>query len=136
MTELKPCPFCGGEVTVARYDNWWSVIAKGTDPKISCRCRVFMESELFHNDAEKERAKENLIETWNTRPNPWHTGTPTEEGNYIAHLRIKSRDGEFIEYDMTCNLEVLLNYIRCQDESEENYLMVKGWLRYEPYKEN
>ena len=68
--------------------------------------------------------------------NPWHTGTPTEEGNYIAHLRIKSRDGEFIEYDMTCNLEVLLNYIRCQDESEENYLMVKGWLRYEPYKED
>ena len=67
MTKLKPCPFCGGEVTVARYDNWWSVIAKGTDPKTSCRCRVFMESELFHNDAEKERAKENLIETWNTR---------------------------------------------------------------------
>ena len=67
--------------------------------------------------------------------NNWHTGTPTKEGNYIAHLRIKSRDGEFIEYDMTCNLEVLLNYIRCQDESEENYLMVKGWLRYEPYKE-
>ena len=67
MTGLKPCPFCGGAVTVARYDNWWSIIASGNDPKLSCRCRLFMESELFHDEESKQETKEKLIERWNRR---------------------------------------------------------------------
>lgn len=122
MTELKPCPFCGG---AGKYHG--SYFEDDVCEYVSCtRCNA--STPLMDKKGES-------IEWWNRRANPWHTGTPTEIGNYIAHLRIKSRDGEFIEYDMTCNLEVLLNYIRCQDESEENYLMIKGWMRYEPYKE-
>ena len=83
MTELKPCPFCGGKVTIASYGNYWSIIASGNEPNVSCGCRLFMESELFHDEEGKQRQKEKLIEKWNTRPNPWHTGTPTEEGWYL-----------------------------------------------------
>ncbi len=69
MTELKPCPFCGGKVTIASYGNYWSIIASGNEPNVSCGCRLFMESELFdENDIwAKQRAKEKLIEKWNTR---------------------------------------------------------------------
>lgn len=91
----------------------------------------------FNTNGETEVTEEwliSFIKNLLAERNNWHTGTPTKEGNYIAHLRIKSRDGELIEYDMTCNLEVLLNYIMCQDESEENYLMIKGWMMYEPYE--
>ena len=86
MTELKPCPFCGGAVTIADYGDYLSIIAKGTDPKVSCRCRLFMESEQFaEDDAEaRKRTKESLVEKWNRRSNPWHTGTPTEEGWFIV----------------------------------------------------
>ena len=67
MTELKKCPFCGGKVTIALYDNWWSIIASGNEPKLSCRCRLFMESDLFHDEDEKQRQKKKLIERWNNR---------------------------------------------------------------------
>jgi len=69
MTELKECPFCGGKVTIASYGNYWSIIASGNEPNVSCGCRLFMESELFdENDIlAKQRAKDKLIEKWNTR---------------------------------------------------------------------
>ena len=68
-TELKPCPFCGKAVTIADYGSYLCIIAKGTDPKTSCRCRLFMESEQFSADDEeaRQRAKENLVEKWNRR---------------------------------------------------------------------
>lgn len=69
MTELKPCPFCGGKVTIADYDYCWSIIASGNEPNVSCGCRLFMESESFaKNDIlAKQRAKEKLIKKWNRR---------------------------------------------------------------------
>lgn len=98
MTELKPCPFCGGKVTIASYGNYLSIIASGNEPNVSCGCRLFMESELFdENDIlAKQREKEKLIEKWNKRPNPWHTGTPTEEGWYIIKLAVS--DAYFTNY--------------------------------------
>ena len=52
MTELKPCPFCGGEVKV---DG-------GPDKSIFCiRCRTF---NFFDNDTER------MIRKWNTRHYP------------------------------------------------------------------
>ena len=52
--KLKPCPFCGGEVTVAEGSY----------------CHVFMESKTYYFDSsekDKERIKADLIEAWNKR---------------------------------------------------------------------
>ena len=72
MAELKPCPFCGGSVTIARSsDNgmmWWFVTrGKGEKP---CKCRVFMESDDFaiHDPVERKlKLKHELIAAWNRR---------------------------------------------------------------------
>lgn len=69
---LKPCPFCGGKVTIAEMGNneyGLYIVTRGLyDDK--CTCRVFMESEkLEKSDTEerKTRIKEDLIEKWNKR---------------------------------------------------------------------
>ena len=71
MKELKPCPFCGGEVTIALkgdcYEQWF--VTRGFQSN-RCTCRVFMESECFSEDASdlhKSNAKNKLIEAWNRR---------------------------------------------------------------------
>jgi len=96
MIELKPCPFCGREVSILRFDNYW-LITRGTNLATSCECRVFMESDAFHKDdvVARRKAKEDLIKKWNARPNPWHTGLPTEEGMYLCY---QHQDGYFVEH--------------------------------------
>ena len=70
--ELKPCPFCGGSVTIAKGgDNsmlWWFITRGNGENK--CNCRLFMESESFPVNAsfdEKVQKKQDLIEAWNRR---------------------------------------------------------------------
>lgn len=70
-TKLKPCPFCGGEVTIAligdKNTRWF--VTRGIG-KNKCTCRVFMESEQMPRDASKwtkETTKRELTEKWNTR---------------------------------------------------------------------
>lgn len=65
MTGLKPCPFCGGKVTIADMGYGW-MVTRGTDNN-PCRCRVFMESELYFDDESKQRTWKNLIMAWNRR---------------------------------------------------------------------
>ena len=127
MTELKRCPFCGGAVTIANYGAYLSIISKGTDPKVSCRCRLFMESEQFaEDDAEaRKRTKESLVEKWNRRANPWHTGTPTEEGWYLVQYE-----------DIDKTFFVAWSLERFGEELRPR--MPQGtvaWQRIEPYKE-
>lgn len=73
MDQLKPCPFCGGEVSIVLtghngFGNW--LITRGCKEN-ACRCRVFMESKRFivdldgNFDGSKER--EELIQRWNRR---------------------------------------------------------------------
>ena len=67
--ELKPCPFCGGEADI-RTVGEISYIECAT-----CHCQT----ESVHY---KEKNK--IIEAWNKRPSPWHTGIPTEMGEYLV----------------------------------------------------
>ena len=54
MSELKPCPFCGGEAELHEYDNQFSEVVY----IISCsKCNCKME--LNHNSR--------LVDIWNTR---------------------------------------------------------------------
>ena len=71
MKELKPCPFCGGEVSIAlkgnNYVQWFVTRGFGEN---KCTCRVFMESDLFtkgDSDSVKNMVKNKLIEAWNRR---------------------------------------------------------------------
>lgn len=57
MCDLKPCPFCGGEVEVVKIDDKWM---------IDCAT-----CERHHWEAvieTKYMGREGLIEWWNTRP--------------------------------------------------------------------
>ena len=74
MDQLKHCPFCGGKVSIALtgggsppyYAECWSI--HGGPEKDDCKCRLFMESNLFwpeESDGAKE--KEELIQKWNRR---------------------------------------------------------------------
>lgn len=70
---LKPCPFCGGTVSISFHGTkssgyWWS-INRGLDKQTKCICRLFMESDKFDcfNEERKEEEKQKLIEKWNTR---------------------------------------------------------------------
>lgn len=69
---LKPCPFCGKEVSLALFgtkDRLYYMITSGIGEN-ACKCRIFMESDLFSENAsieEKQNIKLRLIKTWNTR---------------------------------------------------------------------
>ena len=69
---LKPCPFCGGEVTIAESgcrQTRWMYVTRG-NKKNKCNCHVFMESKIYYFDSsekDKERIKADLIEAWNKR---------------------------------------------------------------------
>lgn len=79
MTELKPCPFCGGEV---EYGITWRSIRY-----IQCKnCNIKISG--FNN-------KKDLVNAWNARQNLWNTGTPTEEGWYVCRMK----DYPMFEYD-------------------------------------
>lgn len=70
--KLKPCPFCGGAVCIAKCgDNvmlWWFITRGHGENR--CRCRLFMESDDFSINSpikEKMQKRNELIEAWNRR---------------------------------------------------------------------
>ena len=75
MTELKPCPFCGGEVgmslTGCGMINWVFITRGNSKTKKNCKCRLFMESERYDIVAisfeEKKKIRQDLAEAWNRR---------------------------------------------------------------------
>lgn len=73
VTELKPCPFCGKEVKIkVTHDDHYV---------IECdNCNSSTSFPYLHS-------REDIINAWNTRPNPWHTGIPKEEGWYLIKYR-------------------------------------------------
>ena len=83
MTELKPCPFCGGEANVHSDGDAFS------SPFLEIYCSQCNTSMIrYINVLESdEHNREGIIQRWNTRASDWHTGTPTEEGYYLIHLK-------------------------------------------------
>lgn len=83
MTELRRCPFCGGEARISELTypmKHYTVICSNE------KCYAQMGDFLSNEDA---------IEAWNTRPNPWQTGTPTEKGVYLC-----ASENEFRKYGL------------------------------------
>ena len=100
MIELKPCPYCGKEAVL------YKTIQRGPlyECEISCIDRYAMDKEVKGNRClvspavvrYRETLKEAVntaVEAWNTRPDPWHTGQPTEEGEYVIVCQY-TKDGE------------------------------------------
>lgn len=74
MSELKPCPFCGGTVSVYvisgnDFDLQYIIAANNSENR--CTCGVFMESDSGFISASpkyyKLALKNHLIEKWNRR---------------------------------------------------------------------
>lgn len=85
MTELKPCPFCGGEVVLLPDDSYGHC-------GIGCHC----EAEPFVQKPVGQEAE--AIAAWNTRAAPRATGGDGElehaakvVADEIAHLRFGAR---------------------------------------------
>lgn len=123
MTELRSCPFCGGEARITELTypmKHYTVICSNE------KCYAQMGDFLSKGEA---------IEKWNNRwmipceegetEGNWHTGTPTEEGWYVLVIPLTkgllmyetdylNKDGKFRLYGKRG---------------------VIAWQKIEPYKE-
>ena len=78
MSELKPCPFCGGEARTMEQHRWWVFCPE-------CMCDLGFEGMdeggcYGHYDTEAE-----AVEAWNTRHNPEEDALPMTDENMAAH---------------------------------------------------
>ena len=152
MAELKPCPFCGGSVSIAKAgDNhmlcWFVTRGSGRN---RCNCRLFMESDCFPSDAPefvRKRMKNELIEAWNRRAEVTEKGntmrTPKKK-EYIAdydNWHFKSYWNEFTEswsvyqyektengYELRCHLFMTVP-VKTTEAAKDR---VENWLKLLP----
>ena len=107
MTELKPCPFCGGK---GKYHG--SYFEDDVCEYVSCtRCNS--STPLMYKKGES-------IEWWNRKASPWHIGTPTEEGWYLLQTKetipfrvAYMRNNQWLSVDDSCiRIDVVLAWQR------------------------
>jgi len=144
MDKLKPCPFCGKEAI-----NYSPRQSGGLyECEISCRDRyatfdeikgkrcLVSPSVIRYSDNLRE-AKEKVIKAWNTRPNPWHTGQPTEDGLY--RVLWLDTDEDIKRYsDLFWNSGNDTWYDEVTPDcnwGDEWHAEVIAWMPFEPYKE-
>ena len=74
QNELKPCPFCGGKVSIGALSGgfsgdcmeFWQIY--GGSGEGECKCNLTMESNIFWSDEYGgEKEKEEPIKRWNRR---------------------------------------------------------------------
>ena len=118
--KLKPCPFCGGEVRLEKD------FAQTKDPVYYFECDKC--GILVYPDELIDREKS--IEAWNTRPNPWHTGDPIEEGDY--YIAFRNFLGADVEYGWATwdGKGWDINFMGWLLSNE-----ILAWQKIEPYKE-
>ena len=129
MTELKPCPFCGRKAGVSELTypiKHYVVIC--SNEKCYAQMGDFM-------------SKEDAIEMWNTRPNPWHTGTPKEKGLYVVLTKVSmegvsSSEGTYIldYWDGYC-FQYLKRKAMVYALTEPDTYGWVAWMPITPYEE-
>ena len=103
--QLKPCPFCGGEVSIALcgdgFDAWW-FITRGHGEN-ACKCRLFMESEKFNKDSEMaDFVADDLIAEWNRRADAVPVVRCEECSNKEEHSYYCLLHSIFVRSDFFC----------------------------------
>lgn len=71
----KGCCWGGSDIRIERIYDYYEVLC--------CDCL---------SRTEEYSTNEEAIEAWNNRPSPWHTGTPTEEGDYLVQYKNSGHD--------------------------------------------
>lgn len=124
MTEIKPCPFCGEEAEYSKIDTSKTVPFGTVQHFVTCK------KNCLEGLYARGNTKEEAIKEWNTRPNTWHTGTPTEEGDYLVAVSYYPLIQ--VEYQINRYLLEPYNDFIYQIEGEGR---IVAWQKIEPYKE-
>lgn len=117
MTELKPCPFCGGEAKIT--DS-----ARGQyKHRVQCtRCGVSSPGTAYRNDSWNTRQ-------WNTRADDWLTREEFEATGYEGQVWVCLNDDEVHEADLIRNrtgmVSILIPLIEIYDDDEVTHVMIR-----------
>ena len=106
MTELKPCPFCGGEVEIDMLDSEQNRNVKIYNAVHCTEC---------HQWFFKGLSREKTIAAWNRRPNQWIPVSERLPDDAYGCLLIVEED----DYNGTTH-EVLLPYFAGYDGEQWN----------------
>jgi len=92
------------------------------------------EAKIGIGDSEDEKK---ITEAWNHRHNPWHTGTPTEEGWYLVAYECVHgcKNKGKLEYYTMHIFEDELGYKDIRGRASDDVWKAIAWQRIEPYKE-
>lgn len=66
MTELKPCPFCGGEAEITEYHLSYEVECS------ACEATLATSFSIYADDDEKSSVRNELVKAWNRRDGGRH----------------------------------------------------------------
>lgn len=118
--KLKPCPFCGVE---AEYLGTYEDEDGFKLHQVGCPSDLCI-GDCFAIGVTKKQA----IEAWNKRPNPWHTGTPIEDGEYLVCMKgRKSGNILYEKLNFSTETDELMGAFRSKWE-------IIAWQKIEPYE--